>query len=204
VAGLLPGTLPTPLAALIARLPLQDGIQPALFPLFPWFAYACFGAALGSLLNGARAPEAMCLRAAMLGAALAMCTSEALPYVHRIVQIYPFAVGPIRTGFRVGIVLTLMAIGIAWVDKTRGRNVIVLGQHSLRIYWAHMLFAYGVLGRPLQHNLGYPAWLGFAGLLLVLMWIIARIVRVIPRGGAFRRSGLSQNAGESISLSPDT
>ncbi|MFM2420748.1 MAG: hypothetical protein RL385_5471, partial [Pseudomonadota bacterium] len=153
VVALLPGTLPTPIAALIARLPLQDGIQPSLFPLFPWFAYACFGAALGSLLHGARAPEGVCLRAATLGATLAMCTSEALPYVHRTLQTYPFAVGPIRTGFRVGIVLTLMAIGIAWVDKTRGRHVIVLGQHSLRIYWAHMLFAYGVLGRPLQHKL---------------------------------------------------
>jgi uncharacterized membrane protein len=195
LAELLPGAIPTPLAAMIARLPLQDGVQPALFPLFPWFAYACFGAAMGGVLRGSRVPEAVGLRCATFGAFLAVFTSEALPFIHRTIGRFPFAVGPIRTGFRTGIVLVLIAVGIAWVDGSGGRSAIRLGQHSLRIYWAHMLFAYGVLGRPLQHKLGYPAWLGMAGLLLILMWLVARIGGVLPGGPALPKIRLEPKRG---------
>jgi len=204
LAGWISSARPVALLAYVARLPVQDTVQPSLFPLFPWFAYACFGAAFGALLGRARDPGAVTTRAATLGALLGLCTSEALPFVHRAIRAQPWVVAPIRTGFRCAVVLTLLAICFAGVDEKRGRELVRLGQHSLRIYWAHMLFAYGILGRVVQHDLGYGAWAGLAAALVMLMALLARLELSPKSGKVVPSSHLRSGASESISLSPDT
>jgi multisubunit Na+/H+ antiporter MnhG subunit len=187
LATLLAGAAPQGLAAYVVRQPLVDGVQPALFPLFPWLAYACFGAAFGALLARAPSPGALVTAAAPLGALLGLCTSEAQPFVHRLLRAQPWTVGPIRVGFRSAIVMGVLLVGYAFTracgprHSVRLRPMILLGQHSMRIYWAHMLFAYGVLGRTVQHELGYRTWAALAALLLTLMALVARLE--LPRLG---------------------
>jgi Heparan-alpha-glucosaminide N-acetyltransferase, catalytic len=213
LAALLAGSAPQALVAYVVRQPLVDGVQPALFPLFPWLAYACFGAAFGALLARAPAPGALVTAAAPLGALLGLCTSEAQPFVHRLIRDQPWSVGPIRVGFRCAIVLGVLLVGYAWTRSSARRSVArlepitLLGRHSMRIYWAHMLFAYGVFGRMVQHELGYRAWAALAALLLALMALVARLElpgrRPLPPHDP-PSSDLSRARTESISLSPDT
>jgi len=173
----LPGPLPHALAGFLGKYTPPAGAPPSsLFPLFPWFAYACLGAAVGSVLREARADsENKVVQLALSGACLALVSSEAHPYLHNLFALEPWTVHPVRIAFRVGIVLTLFLVGWIWADGARGRVLLDYGRTSLRIYWAHMLVAYGVLGRALQKQLSYAEWLGYVACVLLAMWFLSRL-----------------------------
>jgi uncharacterized membrane protein len=177
LGALLPGPLPAPLAAYIARFPAAAGetVPAALFPLCPWFAYACFGAALGSTLRQrTQAAEQILIAAVVLGAALATATSEAHLYVRELL-VHPALVAPARVIFRVGIVLGLLGLGFAFSPGKLAAQVVALGRSSLRVYWFHMPFAYGLLGRPVKGRLGYLEWAALALVLLAGMWGLTHV-----------------------------
>lgn len=177
LSKLLPGPLPVPLAAYLARFPQPGGagVPAALFPLCPWFAYACFGAAFGASLrrHSARA-ESLLLFGVALGAMLAAASSEAHPFVRQLMHI-EILVAPLRTVFRVGIVLVLLGLGFAFAPGRVANEVVRFGRASLRVYWFHLVFAYGILARPLRARLGYAEWAALACVLLVAMWGLARL-----------------------------
>jgi uncharacterized membrane protein len=173
----MPGPLPRALAAYLAKFEVPQGLPvPALFPLFPWFAYALLGAAWGALLKREKGrEERFVVVSALFGASLALATSEAQPFVRALIGAQPWLVQPIRVGFRVGIVLTILLVGWLWVDGRRGKLWLSFGQNSMRIYWAHMLFAYGVLGRGLQKQLSFTSWALWLLPLFGAMWWLTRI-----------------------------
>jgi uncharacterized membrane protein len=173
----MPGDLPVPLAAYLGRFDAAapDIPPPSLFPLLPWFAYACIGAAVGGLLRQA-GPDSdrIAVLCSVAGAALAVITSEAHPELARLLWAHPELVHPTRVAFRVGVILSLFSVGWLWSSPTRGLLLRAYGQASLRIYWAHMLFAYGLFGIPLRRRLGYAEWAALAVLLLAAMWALTR------------------------------
>lgn len=178
----LPGALPVPLAAYLARFPGAPGeaVAAALFPLCPWFAYACFGAALGSCLRRrGQEAERLLLAAVVLGAALAACTSEAHAPIQRLIA-NPLLVPPLRVAFRVGVVLVLLGFGFAFSPGRSADRVVAFGRASLRVYWFHLPFAYGILARPVHGKLDLGTWAALATLLLTGMWGLTRIGRRHP------------------------
>ena len=171
----LPGPLPHALAGFLGKYPPPKGAPAALFPLFPWFAYACLGAAVGSVLRDAKEQsERITVMLGVGGACLAVMASEAHPHLHDLFALQPWTVHPARIAFRVGIVLSLFIVGWVWAEGTRGRILLDYGRASLRIYWAHMFFAYGILGRKLQKQTSYGEWLLGVSALLLLMWFLSR------------------------------
>jgi hypothetical protein len=154
------------------------------------------GAAWGALLKrargaadargAARAPseDPMLALGAALGAGLGLLCSEAQPFVHHALSAQAWLVQPVRVAFRVGLVLVMLSIGWIWTAGARGRFALDLGKTSLRVYWAHMFFAYGVLGRPLQKHLDFPAWGLGALVLLAAMWALGRVSGTVIRSAA--------------------
>lgn len=181
----LPGVLPGPVAAYLGKWDPSPG-EPAaaLFPLFPWAAYACFGAAYGTALRMQRADaERFVVLAGVGGAILALASSEAYPAVQSTIVALPWMVHPVRVAFRIGLVLVLLLTGLIWSANGRGTVMMSCGRASLRIYWAHLLVAYGVLGQPWQKRLFMGEWAARLGLLLALMWLLSRAgtVPAVPR-----------------------
>lgn len=184
LASQLPGVLPVPIAAYLGRFPAAQGApNPALFPLFPWLAYALLGAAFGACLRlYPQRVERTVVLGLLGGAMLAMLTSEAHRFVRVVLHDIPLCVPLLRAGFRVGIVLVLMGIGYAFPGGRSAQVVLDFGRASLRIYWVHLIFAYGILARSLHAKLGYASYLGLAFALLVAMWGLSRI------GGSGKRA----------------
>ncbi|HEY6878729.1 MAG TPA: heparan-alpha-glucosaminide N-acetyltransferase domain-containing protein [Polyangiales bacterium] len=183
--ALLPGVLPVPIAGYLGKFEPAAHMPPAsLFPLFPWTAYACFGAAFGTMLRTRRAhAESFVVAAGVLGALIALSTSEALHGVQVAIASQPWSVHPLRVAFRIGLVLVLLLIGWLFCANGRGSALISCGRASLRIYWAHLLVAYGVLGHPWQKRLFMGEWAARLVLLLALMWLLSRVgaVPAVPR-----------------------
>jgi hypothetical protein len=169
--------VPVPIAAYLGKFaPAQGAPAPALFPLLPWLSYACFGAAYGSLLRSRSAAlDSIVVFGGVVGAALALASSESYAVVQRAIALQPWIVHPLRVLFRVGLVLVLVAIGWLWAEHGRGRALIAYGRASLRIYWAHLMVAYGVLGSPWHKRLYLGEWGARLALLLVLMWLLAKL-----------------------------
>jgi uncharacterized membrane protein len=190
VWALLPGALPRPLAAYLGRFePLPGAPAPALFPLFPWLAYACLGAALGSWLRetassaarapqqreGAHAVDALVLRCMLIGAITAVLTSEAQPFVLRVMNAVPESVPPLRVAFRGALITTLLGVGLVLAAGRASVALLDLGRASLRVYWFHLPFAYGLLGLPLRGKLTYLQYGLVAPLLALAMWGLSRV-----------------------------
>jgi uncharacterized membrane protein len=173
----LPGVLPVPMAAYLGRFgPASGAPNPALFPLFPWFAYALFGATFGACLRlyPARAERTVVI-GLLLGAVLALCTSEAHRPVRALLNGVAFSVPLMRAAFRVGIVLVLLGLGYAFPRGFAAARLIDIGRASLRIYWIHLLFAYGIFARTLHAKLDYKSWLALALPLLIAMWGLSQL-----------------------------
>ncbi|MDB4976634.1 MAG: hypothetical protein JWN48_4975 [Myxococcaceae bacterium] len=177
VWSVLPGVLPVPLAAYLGKFePAAGAPPPALFPLFPWLAYACIGAAFGTKLRtSGAASERVVVGAGIGGALLSLCTSEAHHAVQTLITVAPWTVHPLRVAFRVGLVLVLLLLGWLWAERERGRVLVSYGRASLRVYWAHLLIAYGSLGHPWQKQLFMGQWATRLSLLLMFMWLLTRI-----------------------------
>jgi len=176
---LLPGVLPVPLAAYLGKFaPAAGAPAPALFPLFPWFSYACVGAAYGTLLRThGEHDERFIVCTGLGGALLALLTSEAHHPVQHLIGAAPWLVHPLRVAFRTGLVLVLLLAGWLWAHGKRGRLLIAYGRASLRVYWAHLLVAYGVAGSPWQKHLAMGEWATRLLVLLFAMWLLTRIGR---------------------------
>ncbi|HEX6243829.1 MAG TPA: hypothetical protein VFZ61_23100, partial [Polyangiales bacterium] len=124
-------------------------------------------------LGGAQA-ERRLLGAVVLGALLAAASSEGHAFVQRLIAHEPL-VPPLRVAFRAGIVLVLLGLGFAFSPGRVSEVVVSFGRASLRVYWFHLPFAYGIAGRPVRGRLDFASWAGLALLLLLAMWGLTRI-----------------------------
>lgn len=141
--------LPQPLGAY-----LSGRVHNALFPLFPWSAFAVLGAAAGVLLSRARQAGREPLFAAGC-AALGVVAFRLGFWLDRVSPVveprYDFwYTSPHFFLVKAGVVLVTVAA--AWVlDRLPGQEwVRRMGRTSLLIYWAHLEIVYGdhVLPRP--------------------------------------------------------
>ena len=112
----------------------------------------------------------------VLGAALSACTSEAHGFIQRLMA-DPALIPPLRVAFRAGMVVVLLGFGFAFSPGRVANVVVAFGRASLRVYWFHLPFAYGIASRPVRAKLGFPAWAGLAALLLLAMWGLTLIRR---------------------------
>jgi hypothetical protein len=89
-------------------------------------------------------------------------------------------VPPLRVAFRVGVVLVLLGFGFAFSPGRVAEVVVAFGRASLRVYWFHLPFAYGIAGRPLRGRLDFATWAALAAVLLLGMWGLTRIGAASP------------------------
>lgn len=166
------GVVPGPLAGFLARLPAPEGgVIPGRFPLFPWLSYALIGSAMGGSLRRARDPIARALVFAVVGAAVAVVTSEAHGYMYRLLTDNPWLAQPMRVTFRLALASAGLYAGwwcTLWLPASQ--PLLALGRCSLRVYWVHLMFAYGVLAIPLKRALSLPQYAGYACALMIAMY----------------------------------
>jgi uncharacterized membrane protein len=177
VRELVPGPFPVAIAAYLAWWDPGPGqIVPAVFPLFPWAAYAFIGAGFGVYWDRG-------LKQGHLLKTLGFCGVAGLltivvTYEGNLWHFYrewPFFVQPLRVLFRVGVVLFLAAVacGLAKPAVQRFLPLHYFGEASLLVYWVHLEFAYGVAARAIVRSLSYFQWLGGSALLIGAMGVMA-------------------------------
>ena len=189
VAAHLPGPLPTPLAAYLARWPVPTGVRSmAMFPLLPWLAFPLVGTLLGrhwsaSARRGTLTRDLAVLGA--LGALGAVATNESLAYALGWIWRVPWFIPTLRILSRVGTALLLAALcygGLSLAARMglgtsaraeRFAPLRTLGRASLFVYWVHLEFAFGVVAAPLKRRLDLGAWaIGFAALTLAMYALV--------------------------------
>ena len=111
----------------------------------------------------------------LVGALLVFLTSEYQPFVFAHMRAHPDSIQPLRVAFRCGCVLVLGSL--AWfLSATYARNALVrAGRASLRIYWLHLPFAYGIAGKGLAKTCTPTTWVAslvlLSGALYTATWI---------------------------------
>lgn len=154
----------------------------ALFPLFPWSAYAFVGAALGILWRRGAGPDASrrrLLAAGALGALLAVATCELVPAVSAALTAHPWLTHPVRVGYRVGLGLVSCALCLAAVRVRALRwPLVTFGRESLLVYWVHLEFTFGVASRPIARSLDFAAWSGWSLALTLAMLTLAALAQL--------------------------
>lgn len=133
---------PAPLAGYIT-----GRVPDAIFPVFPWAAYAAAGAAAGVLLAGARARGREGAAIAIMAASGAVAIPAALLADRYGVAAYPtydfWYTSPSYVALKIGVVL--LVLGVAYVaDRVPGPSPLrQMGRTSLLLYWAHLEIVYG-------------------------------------------------------------
>jgi len=128
----------------------------ALFPVFPWAAFAGAGAAVGVALARARAHGreglAIALLAAAGGAAIpvALYADRHLPAVYARYDFW--FTSPSYTALKAGVALVVLAAAYL-LDKVPGPSALrQLGRTSLLVYWVHIEIVYGQWVAPWAHG----------------------------------------------------
>jgi uncharacterized membrane protein len=151
-----PSWLPWPLESYIDGVHNAGTPQPALFPIFPWTAFAFAGLAVGFILQTewSRAREAR-IFFVLGGAGIAMVELarwlDAQP--RQLYAVYDYwHTSPNFFLIRVGMLLMILCVAYVWCRWVIGKwlagqwgfsPLIQLGQASLLVYWVHIEFVYG-------------------------------------------------------------
>ena len=179
----LPGVLPRPVAAYLARWPSIAGERPlAGFPLFPWIAYAFIGRAVGLTIATHKAQETLGKAAAFalaIGALLSVGANETLQWKLGTMSALPDIVYVVRVLARVGNLLFVLGLTYFATGSERVRTSFVwaLGQSSLFVYWVHMEFAYGIASKPIKLELDLGEWFAAFASLMALMVALVYVKR---------------------------
>lgn len=179
LSSLLPLPIPGPVMGYLARWSTPEGVQPiAMFPLFPWLAYAFAGVAFGSFLSAAKSAEEVAsktLRLAAVGVVCVLFSRESFPPVYRIAAEFPASGTLLRGVFRIGLAFVFSGLLFVLLRRFRDTPLRTFGRTSLLIYWVHLSFTYGLGGRWLRDRLDYVQWLAAFAVLVVAMWVVAWI-----------------------------
>ncbi|MGE5322065.1 MAG: heparan-alpha-glucosaminide N-acetyltransferase domain-containing protein [Actinomycetota bacterium] len=151
-----------------------------LFPIFPWAAFAFAGVVVGGFVVSDYAKRMDRLRVLLYAAAGALIAGAGYFFDHLPVSLYPermYDFWHTSSGFfliRAGILVAIIAI----VDLrcrlhpvfTKSKALVLLGQHSLLVYWVHIEFVYGRLHILPRHALGIGgASLGLLAITLAML-----------------------------------
>ena len=159
---------------------LDEDAKPvlALFPLLPWWGFACVGALMG--LGWSRAADSAQLdlrlvSAIAIGAALALVMSESWPPMYLFARKHAWLGPLVRLGYKVGLVLVLsgVALALSYAKPAVLAPFLALGRTSLLVYWVHLEFAFGIVAKPIVRSLDVPGWAWRTALLAIAMWVLA-------------------------------
>jgi uncharacterized membrane protein len=172
LSSFMPGELPAAIAGYIAPFQPAPGAPPAgRFPLFPWFAHALAGTALGHAIGRAAhgeqaGGERRAIELAVLGALLALVSCESIPETASLLVREPWLTPTVRVIYRIGLSMVLAALCVGLASPSTGRfigaaqrGLLALGRASLAVYCVHLELAFGLAAEPVRKSLGYPAFL---------------------------------------------
>lgn len=198
LAAHLPGVLPEPLAAYLARWVSHPGVRTmAMFPLFPWLAFPLVGSVLGrhwsaSARRGSLARDVGILTA--LCVVLSVVANESLAYHLGWIWKMPWFIPTLRVVSRVAFGLVFgglcfaglaLSARLGFGQSARAEKYAplrTLGRSSLFVYWVHLELAFGLVATPLKGKFDLGQWaLGFAAL-TALMYVL-----VVLKNGPWER-----------------
>jgi len=155
----------------------------SFFPLFPWAGFTAAGAAVGSILAGARERglEGRAVAALALGAMAAFPVALLLDRLPAAYPRYDFWwTSPNYFLIKVGILLLVLALAYAWSRAPWAAGISPvrqLGRTSLLVYWAHIEIVYGgIVARGLRGALDVPE-ASVALLVLVVAMVVLSLAR---------------------------
>ena len=159
-----------------------------LFPIFPWAAFAFAGVVVGWFAVSEQAKRMDRFRGLVFAAAGALIAGIGYLCDRLPVSLYParmYDFWHTSSGFfliRVGVLVAIIAVADLRCRLhplfTKGKALVLLGQHSLLVYWVHIEFVYGRLHILPRHALGIPGaslgLLAITGAMLLLAYLRAR------------------------------
>ena len=175
-----PGPLPGALAGYFAQWPSADGQRViALFPLFPWLAFAAIGVLIGlawGRVQDAAELEALLVRQIALGAVLALLTNPGWFPARWIATPEPLA-ALARLTYKAALCCAMLgpALALSRAPKPIRAPIELLGRTSLLVYWVHLQFAFGTVSRPLSRSLAISDWAYGTLALCGCMWALAAL-----------------------------
>jgi uncharacterized membrane protein len=166
-----PGPLPPALAGYIAQWPSADGQRLiALFPLFPWLAFAALGVmiglAWGRVQNSAELESLLVRQIAHSAAQAQQTTTTPEPIAALMRLIYKVALCCAMIG---------PALALTHAPKAIRAPIVLLGRASLLVYWVHLEFAFGTVSRSLSKSLAIADWAYATLALCGCMWALAAL-----------------------------
>jgi uncharacterized membrane protein len=166
-----------------------NGRQPhTLFALFPWVAHAFTGAAAGLALARTRSE----VRTVAIFAGLAFA-AWLLPQPAVWSDAAP-AVFLLRDGLAVGL-LSACWLADRFLPKSwSGGPLLLMGRHSLLIYWVHIEIVYGRWFWRTRGTLGIAQGAAALALVVVTMYALAMLVEVL-QAARRKRTAQSKDAG---------
>ncbi|HET9792623.1 MAG TPA: acyltransferase family protein, partial [Candidatus Angelobacter sp.] len=172
--------LPWFIASYLNGVHNQGKPLPWLFPIFPWAAFAFAGVVVACILQSQKAKSLQSLRIPLIAAGGVLVAALGYGFDHLSVSVFPAAMYDFwhtSSGFfliRVGVLLLILALSDlrcripSVISKSKA--LVLLGQHSLLVYWVHIEFVYGRLHVLPRHGMSVSgASLGLAGITLAML-----------------------------------
>lgn len=188
LTALMPGALPEPLAAYVARWTVPQGVRTmAMFPLFPWLAFPLIGSVLGRHWSAGARRGTLGRDVAILsavGVIGSFVANESLAYELGWIWKLPWFIPTLRILARVALCLVFgglcfaglaLSARVGFGQSKRAEHyapIRTLGRASLFVYWVHLELAFGLIATPLKRKVDLAEWaLGFV-LLTVAMYLL--------------------------------
>jgi uncharacterized membrane protein len=170
--------------------PIEWYLRPAAgsttFTLFPWAGFLTAGAAIGILLDRARAStdeRRLNIALALVGLAIAGggYASSFLPAIYERSGFWTSS--PTFFFLRLGVLIAAVPAAYAASVRWRGATLEEFGRASLFVYWIHVEMVYGVLSAPIHRRLPF-AWalVALAVFSAALFGLVRLKARLIGRG----------------------
>jgi len=177
----LPGDLHPCIAAYLGRWNTGVGPSVTMFPLFPWLGYAACGTSIGVVwLRGERAGRTTLtvIGLACVGALVGAVTNEYIEDSRFLARQLPELTRTARMVRKLGFALALSGVSYIVTQPLSRFPLRTLGKTSMFIYWVHIEFVYGILGRAVSHALNLWEWaLGFVSLTVAMAFVAEARVR---------------------------
>lgn len=181
-----PEWLPWMLESYVNGVHIYGYPQPWLFPLFPWSGFALCGLATGLFVFSAsrqQRPWRTHLFAGLVGVGLLGLGVWSAPWWERLYRVSDFwHSSPAFFLLRWGVLLLLLTFSFLWCRLVShpADPFVLLGRHSLLVYWVHIEFVYGRFSllpkrgtHPLAASLGLMV---VTAAMILLAWGQARRV----------------------------
>jgi len=172
--------LPWFIASYLSGVHNQPKPLPWLFPIFPWTAFAFAGVVVACLVLSQKAKKLQRLRIPLIAAAGVVVAALGYVFDHLPVSVFPASMYDFwhtSSGFfliRVGVLLLILALSDLRCHMpslfSKSKALVLMGRHSLLVYWVHIEFVYGrlhVLPRRGMSVIG--ASLGLLGITLAML-----------------------------------